>query len=66
MTRVKYTIIFEKEFDLIPEFYPGVETTHEMIDIDIQGIKDDPIMFIDDDNVKMTVKAEVVEKSHEK
>lgn len=48
MSKVRVSVTFVKEYELNPEYYPGSETDHERLMIDIEGVKSDPYLFIDD------------------
>jgi len=56
--KVKLTI--EKEYELNPEWYPPHFTAQQMLNTDIDGILDDPLALIDENNSNLKVEGELV------
>jgi hypothetical protein len=56
------TLICTREFEINPENYPEGATAEEVIEIDKEGIIEDPFSFIDSAEVKVEVTGKIVEE----
>lgn len=59
MTKLKFKIVVEIEYDADPENYPEDKRTPEgMVEVDLKNISDDPYMFIDMEDANWTITGE--------
>ncbi len=60
MPKLKISILVEIEYDADPKHYPAGFTPEQMLATDIVGAEEDPYLFIDMDNAKMTISGEIL------
>lgn len=58
--KLRVTITFVREYEPDMRDYPGCDTLKEALALDIEGAKEEPYVFIDNNLTKMTVTGEIV------
>lgn len=58
--KIRITVEVTVEYTPTKEFYPGCETTEDMLAVDLENANSDPFAFIDTENATWKVTGEVV------
>jgi len=63
MQKAKITFVVTIEYEMNPGHYPEGATPQDMLDIDLAGADDDPMVWMDNEDAKWAISGELIKEN---